>query len=182
MAWWRAAALDEMAVARLPILCGGTGMYLQSLTVGLADIPEPDAAARQEARTHIEAAGAAALHARLAAVDPATASSVRPSDGQRVARAWEVWRSTGRGLVSWQDERGEPAPYRFMVIQLAPPREALRAAAATRFDAMLEAGALEEVSALLRLRMDPALPAMRAHGVTGTRHLSARRMRPPDRP
>ena len=166
VAWWRDQALAAMDAAALPILCGGTGMYLQSLTAGLVDIPEPDAASREEARALVESDGAAALHARLAAVDPATAAELRPSDGQRVARAWEVWRSTGRGLADWRRTPDEPAPYRFAVVQLAPPREALRAAAETRFDAMLAEGALEEVAALLRLGLDPALPAMRAHGVT----------------
>ncbi len=166
VAWWRGAALAAMAESRFPIVCGGTGMYLQALVSGLADIPEPDPAAREEARLVTEREGAAALHARLAAVDPETAAGLRPSDGQRVARAWEVWRSTGRGLAAWQRMPGETAPYRFTAIQIAPPRDALRAAAETRFDAMLAAGALDEVAALLRLQLDPALPAMRAHGVT----------------
>lgn len=166
VAWWRADALAEMDAATLPILCGGTGMYLQAMTAGLADIPEPDPAARDEARALLERDGPAALHARLAEVDPATAAGLRPSDGQRIARAWEVWRSTGSGLSTWQRRSGPLAPYRFRVIQLAPPRDALRAAAEARFDAMLAAGALAEVSALLDMGLDPALPAMRAHGVT----------------
>ena len=166
VAWWRSEALAAMAAARLPILCGGTGMYLQAMTAGLANIPEPDPAARDEARELLEREGAAALHARLAAADPVTSAGLRPSDGQRIARAWEIWRSTGRGLAAWQRVPGEAAPYRFMVTQLAPPRDALRAAAERRFDAMLLAGALAEVSALLELELDPALPAMRAHGVT----------------
>ncbi|MDT7950420.1 MAG: tRNA (adenosine(37)-N6)-dimethylallyltransferase MiaA [Acetobacteraceae bacterium] len=165
VAWWRGEALRAMAASRVPILCGGTGLYLQSLTAGLADIPEPEPAAREEARALLEREGAAALHARLAAADPATAAGLRPSDGQRLARAWEVWRSTGRGLAEWRAAPGEPAPFRFAVMQLSPPRDALRAAAEARFDAMLRAGALEEVAGLLALRLDPALPAMRALGV-----------------
>ena len=169
VAWWREAALAAMQTARdagrLPILCGGTGMYFLSLTQGLSAIPPPSEAAREEARARLAEFGPAALHAELMACDPRTAARLRPTDGQRLARAWEVWRSTGRGLADWQAEAGEKAPWRFAAIRLDPPREALRAAIATRFAAMLEAGALEEVRALLALELDPALPAMRAHGV-----------------
>ncbi|MBN8873009.1 MAG: tRNA (adenosine(37)-N6)-dimethylallyltransferase MiaA [Rhodospirillales bacterium] len=169
VAWWREAALAEMtavrAAGRVPILTGGTGMYFASLTDGLAAVPDPGPEARAEARRLLADQGPAALHASLAKVDPATAARLRPSDGQRLARAWEVWRGTGRGLVAWQDQRLPPAPWRFAAIRLDPPREALRAAIATRFAAMLAAGALAEVRALLALALDPALPAMRAHGV-----------------
>jgi tRNA dimethylallyltransferase len=169
VAWWRAAALDAMAAAaaagRVPILCGGTGMYLAALVQGIAPIPEPGAAAREEARGLLAAEGAAALHARLAAVDPMTAAGLRPSDGQRLARAWEVWRGTGRGLADWQAMPVEAPPWRFRLILLDPPRADLRAAIAARFASMIESGAVEEVRALLELELDPALPAMRAQGV-----------------
>ena len=165
VAWWREAALREMAAARLPILCGGSGLYLAALTEGIALIPDPGPAARAEARQRLAAEGPAALHAALAAVDPATAARLRPSDSQRLARAWEVWAGTGRGLAAWQAERGTPAPYRFAALLLDPPRDALRAAIARRFAAMLEQGAVAEAQALLALGLDPALPAMRAHGV-----------------
>ena len=167
--WWRATALAEMAAARrdglLPILCGGTGLYFTALTGGIADIPEAGEAARAEARRLLAEQGPAALHAALAQVDPATAARLRPSDSQRVARAWEVWRGTGKGLVAWQASGAAPAAWRFSAILLDPPREALRASIAGRFAAMLDAGALVEVRALLALGLDCALPAMRAHGV-----------------
>ncbi|MGA9867424.1 MAG: tRNA dimethylallyltransferase, partial [Acetobacteraceae bacterium] len=84
----------------------------------------------------------------------------------RIARAWEVWRGTGRGLAAWQREPTAPAPgWRFAGIVLDPPRADLRAAIAVRFHQMLAQGAVEEVRALLALNLDPALPAMRAHGV-----------------
>ncbi|HEY1411272.1 MAG TPA: tRNA dimethylallyltransferase, partial [Rhodopila sp.] len=83
----------------------------------------------------------------------------------RIARAWEVWRGTGLGLAAWQHRRSPPAPWRFSAIRLDPPRDALRAAIATRFDAMLRDGALDEVRALVARGLDPSLPAMRAHGV-----------------
>jgi len=168
VAWWRGEALAAMEATwgqgRLPILCGGTGMYFLSLTQGLSDIPAPDAAAREEARRLVAEIGAPALHARLAGVDQATAARLMPNDSQRVSRAWEVWRSTGRGLAAWQTAGTGPAPWRFTALLLDPPRPALRAAIASRFDAMMAQGALEEVRALLALGLDPALPAMRAHG------------------
>ena len=164
-AWWRREALAAMDDAAVPILCGGTGLYLSALTQGIVDIPEPDPASRREARTLLAALGAPALHARLMAVDPRTAAQLRPSDGQRVARAWEVWRSTGRSLAAWQAEPGAPPPWRFRMVLLDPPRDALRRAIAGRFAAMLEQGALAEVQALAVQGLSPALPAMRAHGM-----------------
>jgi tRNA dimethylallyltransferase len=168
-AWWRAEALAAMAAiraeGRIPILTGGTGMYFAALTQGLADIPDPGEAARTEAREQLRLRGPEALHASLAKVDPATAARLSPNDSQRIARAWEVWRGTGMGLAAWQRRTLPPAPSRFLAIRLDPPREALRAAIATRFAAMRAAGAIEEVRALLALGLDPALPAMRAHGV-----------------
>jgi tRNA dimethylallyltransferase len=169
-AWWRGAALAAMerarADARLPILCGGTGLYLSALTHGLADIPDPGPSARTQARALLGDMGPARLHAQLAAADPDTAARLRPSDGQRIARAWEVWRGTGRGLAAWQEQGAAPAPgWRFAAIVLDPPRADLRTAIALRFRQMLAAGAVDEVRALLALSLDPALPAMRAHGV-----------------
>jgi tRNA dimethylallyltransferase len=169
VAWWRDAALATMAEARqagrLPILCGGTGLYFLALTQGIADIPPPGDAAREEARTLLAQLGPAGLHARLTECDPDTAARIDPADGQRIARAFEVWLATGKGLSAWQAQGPPPAPWRFTAILLDPPRAALREAIASRFTTMLEAGALAEVRALLALGLDPALPAMRAHGV-----------------
>jgi len=175
VAWWRERALAELAAVRtagrLPILCGGTGLYFRALTEGIAPVPEIPPAAREEARALLAAEGPAALHARLTAADPETAARLRPSDSQRIARAFEVWRGTGRGLAAWQREEGtgparlEGQPWRFAAILLDPPREILRQAIRWRWEGMLRAGAVEEVKALLARRLDPALPAMRAHGV-----------------
>jgi tRNA dimethylallyltransferase len=156
---------ETQAAGRLPILTGGTGMYFASLNGGLADIPDPGANARNEARHLLAEVGPEALHASLMKVDPATAARLHPSDSQRLARAWEVWRGTGSGLAAWQNRRGAPAPWRFAAIRLDPPRESLRIAIASRFTAMLAQGAIVEVERLLALNLDPALPAMRAHGV-----------------
>jgi tRNA dimethylallyltransferase len=169
VAWWRKAALTAMEAAceagRLPILTGGTGLYFASLTEGLAPIPDPGPQARDEARALLKQIGPAALHARLAEHDPSTAARLRPTDGQRVARAWEVWRGTGTGLAAWQATSAEPSPWRFAAILLDPPRAELRAAIRQRFSAMLNSGVLDEVRALIGLKLDPSLPVMRAHGV-----------------
>jgi tRNA dimethylallyltransferase len=177
VAWWRDQALSAMDEAhragRLPILTGGSGLYFAALTDGLAEIPDPGPEARTEARRLLAEQGPAALHASLAHVDPATAARLKPEDSQRIARAWEVWRGTGQGLAAWQNRRTAPAPWRFTAILLDPPRETLRTAIATRFDAMLHNGALQEVRNLLTLNLDPTLPAMRAHGVPElTAHLT----------
>ncbi len=169
-AWWREVALaalaDARAAGRLPILCGGSGLYLQALVGGLAEIPVPDPAIRGEVRAWLRQLGPAPLHARLTALDPETAAKLRPSDGQRLARALEVFLATGRGLADWQRAPARPpAGWRFVAIIIDPPREALRAAIGARFAAMLEEGALDEVRALLALGLDPALPLLRAHGV-----------------
>ncbi|NHO31995.1 tRNA (adenosine(37)-N6)-dimethylallyltransferase MiaA [Acetobacter sp. LMG 1636] len=168
VAWWRLEALAAMEEAwnagRLPILCGGTGMYLRALTDGLAEVPDPGAEARTEARAF--SVDPERLHARLMEVDPETGSGLSPTDTQRLARAWEVWRGTGHGLAWWRAQPGLPAaPCRFVAVRLAPDRAELREAIAARFGAMVERGAVEEVRALLDHGLDPALPAMRAHGV-----------------
>ena len=169
VAGWRdqaLAAMDEArAAGRRPILTGGSGMYFAALTGGLADIPDPGPDARAEARRLLAERGPAASHAELATVDPATAARLKPEDSQRIARAWEVWRGTGLGLAAWQSRKSAPAPWRFAAILLDPPRDALHVAIATRFELMMRQGALDEVGDLLALDLDPALPAMRAHGV-----------------
>ncbi len=165
-AWWRGAALAEMAAARLPILCGGTGMYLAALLKGIADVPEPGAAARAAARCMLAELGPEALHARLMAVDPETAGRLKPGDSQRLARAWEVFAGTGRGLAYWQARSGVGlVGWDVRMVLLDPPREVLRETIARRFAGMLAEGAVDEVRALVAQRLDPALPLMRAHGV-----------------
>ncbi|WP_323989567.1 tRNA (adenosine(37)-N6)-dimethylallyltransferase MiaA [Nguyenibacter sp. L1] len=170
VAWWRTQALAEIRAAwsagRMPILCGGTGMYLRALTDGLTDIPDPGPAARAEARALVEAEGPAALHARLAKYDPETAATLRPSDSQRLARAWEVLSGTGRGMIHWRRAATlPPLACRMIAVRLDPPRDILRAAIAARFAVMLRTGAVDEVRALLAHSLPPSLPAMRAHGV-----------------
>jgi tRNA dimethylallyltransferase len=170
VAWWRAEALRAIettqAEDRLPILCGGTGMYFAALTGGLAQIPAIPAPIRAEARTLLSDLGPAGFHAQLSEIDPVTASRLRPTDSQRIARAWEVWRATGIGLTAWQSTTPlTHQTHTFRGILLDPPRDQLRAAIERRFKTMLAQGALEEVRELLKLGLDPTLPAMRAHGV-----------------
>jgi tRNA dimethylallyltransferase len=167
---WREMALAEMAAARaagrLPILCGGTGLYLKALTEGIAELPAVAPEVRAAAVERLERLGGPALLAELRARDPETAARLHPNDAQRLQRAWEVLEATGRGLAAWQAEAGgKPAPWRFLWIVLLPPRAALQAACDARLEAMLAAGALEEVRALAAQGLDPGLPAMKALGV-----------------
>jgi len=161
-AWWREAALAELDCEQ-PILCGGTGMYFSSLINGIAEIPEITAEARDAARLAVAGLGAPAVHAKL---DAATAAKLKPGDTQRVARAYEVLLSTGHGLAHWQSQPTQPLTgWRSKMILLDPPRDALKEAIAARFTAMLQAGAIEEVRALLALNLPADAPILRAHGV-----------------
>ena len=139
---------------------------LQRCATASRPCPTFPPAVRTEARSLLAELGPAGLHARLAAEDPLTASKLRPSDSQRITRAWEVWRATGVGLADWQAQPTKSAPgLRLVGVLLDPPRPALRDAIAARFRAMLEAGAVEEVRQLVAAGLPPSLPAMRAHGV-----------------
>ncbi|MDF2763898.1 MAG: tRNA delta(2)-isopentenylpyrophosphate transferase [Rhodospirillales bacterium] len=169
---WREMALAEIAqahaAARLPVLCGGTGLYLRALIEGLSPIPDVPAAIRDRTRRRMAEIGSQAFHAELAARDPAMGGRLHPGDTQRLIRAAEVLAATGRSLADWQDEPGQGGAAEglaFYTIALLPPRAALRERIQTRFAAMLEAGALEEVRALAALGLPRDIPAMKAHGV-----------------
>ncbi len=168
---WRTLAHGEIERARrerrVPIVTGGTGLYLRALTVGLAAIPDVPPAVRNSARERIAALGGAAFHAELARRDPVMAARLTATDSQRLTRAWEVLEATGQSLAEWQDgpDEGPPADWRFYTIRLAPPREAVYAACDARFDRMVERGAVAEARALATLGLDPGLPAMKAVGV-----------------
>lgn len=148
---------------RLPILVGGTGLYIRTLLDGIAPIPPIDA----DVRAYIRALPVAETYATLLIEDPAAAARLRPTDTTRVARALEVVRSTGRPLHLWQRERvgGIGDAVRLVPAILLPPRDWLYARCDARFEAMLEGGAIAEVEALLARRLDPDLPVMRAIGV-----------------
>ncbi len=159
----------ELARARnqTAIIVGGTGLYFKVLLEGLSPIPEIPAGVRSHWREEANRHGAIALHGQLAVRDPVMAARLRPTDPQRIVRALEVIEATGRSLAEWQDVPSVPIietarAERFVV---APPRETIVTRADQRFDAMIEAGALEEVERLVALQLDPTLPAMRALGV-----------------
>ena len=171
---WRALALDAIAavVPRLPIVVGGTGLYLRALLRGLAPLPPVPAAIRAAAAARRQALGADAFHREVAARDPAMAARLPPGDTQRLIRAWEIVEATGRPWSEWIAAPDEPPPsgLRFDVMVVAPPRAALYRAIDHRLETMLEQGALDEVRALLDL--DPALPIHKALGARElARHL-----------
>jgi tRNA dimethylallyltransferase len=167
------AAIDAIvARGKLPILAGGTGLYFQALLHGLAPMPEADPALRARLAGEAARHGWAALHAQLAGVDPGAAARIHATDAQRIQRALEVWRLSGRTLSDWQRERSDTKrPVRVLKLVLAPRQRAiLHARIERRFDAMLAAGFLDEVRALRALpplqahRSPLELPALRAVG------------------
>ena len=161
-----------LARGKLPILAGGTGLYFRALLHGLADMPEADEDVRAEIASEAKARGWATLHAELATVDPEAAARIHATDAQRIQRALEVYRLSGKAISAWQREaRGERLPTKVLKLALAPPqRSTLHARIEARFDAMLEAGFLDEVRVLRdlpELRSHPRpleLPAVRAVG------------------
>lgn len=163
----RVAVDDILARGKLPILAGGTGLYFQALLEGLAPMPESEPALRAALVERAAREGAAALHAELAGVDPPAAARIRPGDVQRIVRALEVWQRSGVSISQWQ-ARATPTrpPWRVLKLVLAPRHRAvLHARIASRFEAMLAAGFLDEVRALRADRhLRPELPAMRAVG------------------
>jgi len=165
---WRALAEGEIATcrneARLPILCGGSGLYLRALMQGFSAIPAVPTEVRDEANRDWQAMGADAFRARLAERDPAIVAKLKPGDRQRHVRAWEVLLASGRPLSVWQSVEGKPAPWTFATILLAPDRAWLRARIETRFDAMLEMGVLAEARAVFERKPDPEWPGLKAHG------------------
>jgi tRNA dimethylallyltransferase len=192
---------EAQGAGRLPIVVGGTGLYFKALTHGLAAIPAIPADVRARIRERLREEGAAALHAELKARDPQMARRLMPRDRTRVARALEVVTATGRSLADWQRDgmRGaagaglRPAPADVPMdagaglrpaptggpmtdvvrVFLSVERAELYARIDARFERMLGSGALAEVQALRSRRLDPALPAMKAHGVPWLmRHLA----------
>lgn len=166
---WRAMALDAIAHAhaagRLPIVTGGTGLYIKALMEGIAEIPPVPRQVHRATRARMDEIGPAAFHRMLRERDPRTAATVPPTDRQRLIRAWDVLAATGRPLASWHADAAAPPPLRFATIAVMPPRDAVRAASDARLDAMVDQGALEEVRALMHMQLDPGLPAMKAVGV-----------------
>jgi tRNA dimethylallyltransferase len=168
---WCVDAAAALAAARLEarpaIVVGGTGLYFRSLTRGLAAVPPIPAAIRAGVRARLSNDGVAALHAELAQRDPATAARLMTGDRARITRALEVVLATGRSLADWHrvGMSASVDPARAAKIFLMPGRDELVRRIDVRFDAMMAAGAVEEVRALAAQKLNPDLPAMKAHGV-----------------
>ncbi len=176
---WRTLALAEIAACHhegaLPIVVGGTGLYLRALMLGLSNLPDIPADIRAAARERLAQIGPAALHAELAGQDPVSAARLNPADRQRIVRAWEVLEATGRPLSSWQmADQGQPPPgLSFTTIIFAPPRAGLYASCDGRFAAMIAAGGLDEARTVETLALDPTMPALKALGLPELRrHLA----------
>lgn len=161
--------LETLRGRRLPILVGGTGMYLQALIEGLSPMPAISPEIRAQALERHARLGGAAFHAEVAGFDDVSAGKIPPGDTQRLVRAWEIYRQTGRTFSQWRAEPRRRASgletVRFHVLALAPERAVLYAGIDRRFDAMLTQGAIEEVRALNALGYDSAAAVMKAVGV-----------------
>jgi tRNA dimethylallyltransferase len=169
---WRDMALAAIGAAqaegRVPIIAGGTGLYLKALMDGIAPVPDIPKDIRADVRARHARLGNEGFHAALAVVDPDAAATIKPTDPHRMMRALEVLEATGEPLKAWQGRQGTGAPagLDFRTVLLDPPRAGLYAAIEARFDAMAAAGAVDEAAALVGLDLDPSLPALKALGVT----------------
>lgn len=170
-AHWATRAQTEIDGAHrcgLPaIVVGGTGLYFQALTHGLAAIPAIPAALRAALTARLAAEGAPALHAELATRDPELAARLQPGDSQRILRGLEVVEATGRPLSAWQADPLPPPPALGQLVRLvvAPERSLLLRRQRQRLEGMIAQGALDEVRAVLVQDLDPRLPAMKAIGL-----------------
>lgn len=183
-ALWRDHAATEITHAiadgKVPVIVGGTGLYLRTLMEGISPVPDIPAEIRADTRARLDSLGNAAFHALLAEKDPVMAARLGPSNTQRLARAWEVWAATGRSLADWQTEPNQGAyPARWLTIVLDPPRAELAAAAESRFRRMIDHGALDEARAIAALHLAADCPALKALGLpelmaycNGTRDLN----------
>lgn len=173
-AWWAEQATREVESAwaqqRLPIVTGGTGLYLRTLLHGIVPVPEIDEGVRADVRARMETEGPEALHAELSRLDPDTASRLGPRDRQRIARALEVVLATGTPLSQFQKERTGGLADRQGVgpiirCVILPDRERLYQRCDQRLEMMIAAGALDEVKNLLARDLPPEVPVMKAVGV-----------------
>ena len=166
---WRALAMAEIAAATsagsLPIVVGGTGLYLRALQRGLAPFPEiPENVSEAAVALH-RTLGGVAFRERLAEFDPEAARRLHAGDTQRLVRAYAVVRATGVSIGAWRDEPHPASPYRFATILMMPARDPLYAACDLRFAAMIGRGALAEAATIGARGLDRGLPAMKAVGL-----------------
>ncbi|MGR9176653.1 tRNA (adenosine(37)-N6)-dimethylallyltransferase MiaA [Rhizobium leguminosarum] len=156
------------AAGRLPVFVGGTGLYFKALTGGLSDMPEIPEALRKALRSRLLEEGTDGLYAELAVADPAMAASLNRQDGQRIVRALEVMKATGRSIADFQGQSGpviiDAAQARKIVV--LPDRAVLHQRVNGRFEKMLQQGAEDEVRALLALDLPAEAPVMKAIGVS----------------
>lgn len=167
---WLRMALPEIEAAfaqgKVPVVVGGTGLYLRALIQGLADIPDIPATDVARAGALYDERGGEAFRADLRALDPDAADRLPASDRQRLIRAYAVVKATGRTLKDWHREGAANAvAARFATIVLTPPTDVLYPILDARFDAMMAAGGLDEARAFAALGVDPSLPAAKAVGV-----------------
>lgn len=169
---WLDQATEAIAAIRargaLPVVVGGTGLYFRALTGGLSDMPAIPDPIRTELRARLEAEGVAPLHQELARLDPDMAARLRPADRQRILRALEVVRATGKSIAAFQGRGGAQIvdPLRARCLVLEPDRPLLHARINARFARMIEDGAIDEVKRLNSLDVPPQNPAMKAIGVS----------------
>ena len=165
---WRTMASAEieraLAAGRVPILCGGSGLYIRTLMLGISPIPDAPPELREQANADWAALGPDTFRARLARHDPAIVERLKPGDRQRHVRAWEVFQATGRPLSEWQAGEAAAAPWWFATVLLSPDRAWLRERIERRFDVMLAQGVEAEVRAVFDRHPDPAWPGLKAHG------------------
>lgn len=170
VALWQKRALEEIGNCLekdlLPIVVGGTGLYLRALMEGLSPVPEISPEIRKHLRQRTELEGIAPLYEELRRVDPQVADLLKPKDSARILRALEVFKSTGKSLNEWKKaEKKTPLDARFISFALLPDRTELYAFAEKRFEEMLQIGAVEEVKSLLALGYAPSSSLMKALGV-----------------
>lgn len=154
----------ENEAGRVPLIVGGTGLYLKALAEGLADIPAEEPGVREALLRHLQSEGIQAMHAELARVDPATAARLELNDTQRILRALAVYHSSGWPLSDWHQESPDLLQTDIPVFVLQVEREELRLRIARRFESMLASGWLDEVRRLDKLNLPETHPAMRAVG------------------
>ena len=153
-----------LAAGGVPILCGGSGLYIRTLMLGISPIPDAPPELREQANADWAALGPDTFRARLARHDPAIVERLKPGDRQRHVRAWEVFQATGRPLSEWQAGEAAAAPWWFATVLLSPDRAWLRERIERRFDVMLAQGVEAEVRAVFDRHPDPAWPGLKAHG------------------
>jgi len=168
---WRELAVAEIETCwradRLPIVTGGTGLYIRALMEGLTDIPEIPREIREEVTERRNRIGPEAFRQELAKFDPVSAERLNPTDSQRMIRAYEVYLGTERSLTDWHQDAPATPPLEanYQSIVFEPPRDELYAKCEARIDWMIDNGVLDEVRVLMELNLEPSLPVMKALGV-----------------